>query len=103
MFVKLNQRFAALEQQDEHTFNCNDCSSETSRLSCSIFLTETSRLSCSIFLPRFLQVFSPVTIVDNCGLNFRWGFVRSSEDEVETMQSSAAHIYVISAASVTVR
>ena len=91
MFVKLNQRFAALEQQDEHTFNCNDCSSET------------SRLSCSIFLPRFLQVFSPVTIVDNCGLNFRWGFVRSSEDEVETMQSSAAHIYVISAASVTVR
>ena len=87
MFLTLNQRFAALEQQDEHTFNCNDCSSET------------SRISCSIFLPRFLQV----TIVDNCGLNFRWGFVRSSEDEEETMQSSAAHIYVISAASVTVR
>ena len=29
--------------------------------------------------------------------------MRSSEDEGETMQSSAAHIYVISAASVTVR
>jgi len=38
-------------------------------------------------------------------LQFRnkWGFVRGSEDEDETMQSSAAHIYVISAASVTVR
>ena len=33
----------------------------------------------------------------------RCGFVRSSENEEETMQSSAAHVYVISAASVTVR
>jgi len=31
------------------------------------------------------------------------GFVRSSENYEETMQSSAAHVYVISAASVTVR